>query len=224
MFAGKKSAQIREILISESAWEEMTCLFAPSLTIERLKQLASLIRNVRDDVIDLHNEELGDSARSTGLRAYECCRTRIIRAATQFEEWPWLGIVKDDGKFTFSIDSVPVRLYRGGPNRPEERRLIPCVEALSQMSLLPVEVGNAASVIWFFAVEVDDLRYVERVTFTGFLEGVQVSCWEIPLDERVPAFSSIDTELPEPVKTQKASISVKRKDKKAENDYSNNGS
>ncbi len=31
MFTGKKSAQIREILISESAWEEMTCLFAPSL-------------------------------------------------------------------------------------------------------------------------------------------------------------------------------------------------
>ncbi|RNU65215.1 curli production assembly/transport protein CsgE, partial [Klebsiella pneumoniae] len=28
------SAQIREILISESAWEEMTCLFAPSLTDE----------------------------------------------------------------------------------------------------------------------------------------------------------------------------------------------
>ncbi|MFY7374499.1 hypothetical protein ACOTXK_00005, partial [Enterobacter cloacae complex sp. IR5376] len=25
--------QIREILISESAWEEMTCLFAPSLNI-----------------------------------------------------------------------------------------------------------------------------------------------------------------------------------------------
>ncbi|ECI1291736.1 hypothetical protein F7L87_04255 [Salmonella enterica] len=35
MFAGKKSAQIREILISESAWEEMTCLFAPSLIISR---------------------------------------------------------------------------------------------------------------------------------------------------------------------------------------------
>ncbi|UJY14994.1 hypothetical protein K3591_14575 [Escherichia coli] len=33
MFAGKKSAQIREILISESAWEEMTCLFAPSFIL-----------------------------------------------------------------------------------------------------------------------------------------------------------------------------------------------
>ncbi|MGF8548178.1 hypothetical protein AAGN72_28060, partial [Klebsiella pneumoniae] len=29
------SAQIREILISESAWEEMTCLFAPSLTLQQ---------------------------------------------------------------------------------------------------------------------------------------------------------------------------------------------
>ncbi|CAH3923716.1 Arsenic resistance transcriptional regulator ArsR2, partial (plasmid) [Enterobacter cloacae] len=36
VFAGKKSAQIREILISESAWEEMTCLFAPSLAIVML--------------------------------------------------------------------------------------------------------------------------------------------------------------------------------------------
>ncbi|WP_275349055.1 FimD/PapC N-terminal domain-containing protein, partial [Proteus mirabilis] len=33
-----KSAQIREILISESAWEEMTCLFAPSLDIHRFNQ------------------------------------------------------------------------------------------------------------------------------------------------------------------------------------------
>ncbi|MEV9215578.1 hypothetical protein AB0166_23995, partial [Klebsiella pneumoniae] len=39
LFAGKKSAQIREILISESAWEEMTCLFAPSL--EKIKTLFS---------------------------------------------------------------------------------------------------------------------------------------------------------------------------------------
>ena len=37
MFAGKKSAQIREILISESAWEEMTCLFAPSLSMEDVR-------------------------------------------------------------------------------------------------------------------------------------------------------------------------------------------
>ncbi|WP_142762632.1 hypothetical protein, partial [Klebsiella pneumoniae] len=50
VFAGKKSAQIREILISESAWEEMTCLFAPSLGIVQTskKMLGRAWRN-RDD-------------------------------------------------------------------------------------------------------------------------------------------------------------------------------
>ncbi|EKN5086080.1 hypothetical protein EFV65_17540 [Yersinia enterocolitica] len=44
MFAGKKSAQIREILISESAWEEMTCLFAPSLAIHTISLLNIISR------------------------------------------------------------------------------------------------------------------------------------------------------------------------------------
>ncbi|MFM2860785.1 hypothetical protein AB8Q97_27475, partial [Klebsiella pneumoniae subsp. ozaenae] len=74
-FAGKKSAQIREILISESAWEEMTCLFAPSLELVRktmqLKPMFSenarsrFARLVHEKFEDLDfleevNEELGD--------------------------------------------------------------------------------------------------------------------------------------------------------------------
>lgn len=190
----------------------------PSLTSDRLKRLASLIRDVRDDVIDRHDEDLGDSARSTGMRAYECSRTRIIRAAMRQRDWPWLGIVKKDGRFTFSIESVPIRLYRGKPSSPEERRLIPSIEALSQMSLLEPEIGNIASVLWFFAIEVDEFRYVERVTFSGFLDGAQVSCWEIPLDERVAAVGLLEADLPEPIKIEKASVFVKKKVKKAEND------
>ncbi|WP_199911641.1 peroxidase [Dongshaea marina] len=195
----------------------------PELTTDRLKQLASLIREVRDSVVDLHDEELGDSARSTGLRAYECCRNQIIKASQNNHEWPWLGVVKDDGRFTFSIGSVPIRLYRGTPNSPEERRLIPCIEAMSQMSLLTVEVGDAASILWFFAIEVDELRYVERVTFTGYLDGAQVSCWEIPLDEKVAAFSALDKALPEAVPTQKAPVSIKNKEKVEQINGPNNG-
>ncbi|GJK94178.1 hypothetical protein TUM17569_55090 [Klebsiella oxytoca] len=45
MFAGKKSAQIREILISESAWEEMTCLFAPSLGVKQAGLIAISDKN-----------------------------------------------------------------------------------------------------------------------------------------------------------------------------------
>lgn len=49
MFAGKKSAQIREILISESAWEEMTCLFAPSL-VDDHELVRAGIRRILEDI------------------------------------------------------------------------------------------------------------------------------------------------------------------------------
>ncbi|AVJ64252.1 hypothetical protein [Klebsiella pneumoniae] len=52
MFAGKKSAQIREILISESAWEEMTCLFAPSLIVTHEMDFAL---SISDRVVLMEN-------------------------------------------------------------------------------------------------------------------------------------------------------------------------
>ncbi|ROB19661.1 curli production assembly/transport protein CsgE, partial [Klebsiella pneumoniae subsp. pneumoniae] len=52
------SAQIREILISESAWEEMTCLFAPSLKT-RLKNLISNF-NYRSNPGDFCNQIKGN--------------------------------------------------------------------------------------------------------------------------------------------------------------------
>ncbi|NGX64975.1 hypothetical protein EJB31_04295 [Klebsiella pneumoniae] len=60
MFAGKKSAQIREILISESAWEEMTCLFAPSLSTD------ASMRIINDKYIArIDDAEVQNSVRKT---------------------------------------------------------------------------------------------------------------------------------------------------------------
>ncbi|HCO0368232.1 TPA: hypothetical protein N6556_002532 [Escherichia coli] len=57
MFAGKKSAQIREILISESAWEEMTCLFAPSLSErEAMLKLAEWLQRLSIAIEDNWSE------------------------------------------------------------------------------------------------------------------------------------------------------------------------
>ncbi|CAK1353713.1 TPA: hypothetical protein ACG5Q0_005078 [Escherichia coli] len=78
MFAGKKSAQIREILINESAWEEMTCLFAPSL------EIIEAARDIRVE-LDAHNyisnilTKLGID-RPSGL-------TRVMDLASRHPEW-----------------------------------------------------------------------------------------------------------------------------------------
>ena len=66
MFAGKKSAQIREILISESAWEEMTCLFAPSLVENRFKDWMKAIQSYLNDA-DYRSRQ-GDELRNAVQR------------------------------------------------------------------------------------------------------------------------------------------------------------
>ncbi|MCM7083364.1 hypothetical protein M8Q06_18380, partial [Enterobacter roggenkampii] len=48
------SAQIREILISESAWEEMTCLFAPSLDAFVLRKLVAVALDQEAHDLRLH--------------------------------------------------------------------------------------------------------------------------------------------------------------------------
>ncbi|MEH9210019.1 integrase core domain-containing protein, partial [Klebsiella pneumoniae] len=50
-----KSAQIREILISESAWEEMTCLFAPSLNEHWFSDIVHARKIINDWRLD-YNE------------------------------------------------------------------------------------------------------------------------------------------------------------------------
>ncbi|VZQ75303.1 Flagellar motor switch protein FliN [Escherichia coli] len=80
MFAGKKSAQIREILISESAWEEMTCLFAPSLadllnidddTVIELDKLAGEPLDIKVNNILLGKAEVVVVNEKYGLRVLE---------------------------------------------------------------------------------------------------------------------------------------------------------
>ncbi|MCJ4619621.1 hypothetical protein ABEK55_14935, partial [Klebsiella pneumoniae] len=55
------SAQIREILINESAWEEMTCLFALSLINKALSIYLSLFKAVSCFFIFAMHKKLSDS-------------------------------------------------------------------------------------------------------------------------------------------------------------------
>ncbi len=71
MFAGKKSAQNREILISESAWEEMTCLFAPSLDVGfhsgSLFHKKKLLKMSSDNKIDNQDEMVAKTISASGF-------------------------------------------------------------------------------------------------------------------------------------------------------------
>ncbi|STB12270.1 Caudovirales tail fibre assembly protein [Citrobacter freundii] len=93
MFAGKKSAQIREILISESAWEEMTCLFAPSLAdaeAERGNRMAEVTTRI-DWLEDAQKDGDISSDEETELailRAYRTALRRLDLSSAPDINWP----------------------------------------------------------------------------------------------------------------------------------------
>lgn len=88
MFAGKKSAQIREILISESAWEEMTCLFAPSLEkFQPHNKVVSIISHIREDsLLDGENHVLEEIEQAI-INSVDGCDIWVEASSYMHFEW-----------------------------------------------------------------------------------------------------------------------------------------
>ncbi len=185
----------------------------PDLTEDRLKKIASLIAQIRAEVLDLHDSELGDTKLVLGLRSYECCRMRIIKE-DQANTWDWLSIVKPTGRFAFGIGNTPVRFAKSLPDELPNRLLITSPEALKQMSLLPAPPEDAF-LRWFFVIEVSSQRAVDNVYFVGYTEsGEMPVMWQIPLDDVVGYVSPIEEIKSEAIELPPASINIKINPKK----------
>ncbi|MBY6356742.1 H-NS histone family protein, partial [Enterobacter sichuanensis] len=90
-------AQIREILISESAWEEMTCLFAPSLEQQRAEQqekINALLELMKADGIsptELLNSERALAGKTVKKRKPREAKYRFIDQNGEEKTWTGQG-------------------------------------------------------------------------------------------------------------------------------------
>ena len=195
-------------------------LLAPQLKKEYLQQLASLLVQVRGEVIDRHEPDLGDTRLSLGMRAYECCRMRIIYKNDE-GGWPWLSILTEQGRFTFAVNGVPVRFSRNDPNSLPDRKLIPSQEGFEQMSMFEGE-NYHSHLRWFLVIDTPYDMPVENAYFVGYSELNEIVCkWEIPLSDQVPAISDVNANKPQAVKVAPAKAKlklVKSKEDKNTND------
>lgn len=183
-------------------------LLAPQLQKERLQQLASLLVTVRGEVIDRHEPELGDTRLSLGMRAYECCRSRIIFKKAD-GDWPWLSILTEQGRFTFAIDSVPIRFSRNDPKSLPDRKLIPSQEGYEQMSIFE-NTNSYAFLRWFLVIDTPYDIPVEHAYFVGYNELNEIICkWEIPLADQVPVLSDVNEKKPQAIKVPPAKAKLK---------------
>lgn len=190
--------------MTQKPWE-----INPDLTNERIAAIANIIASVRGEVIDLHDEELGDTPLSLGTRAYECSRTRIIGIAEQ-ELWPWLRIITPEGRFTFSIGNTPVRFTRNEPNNLPNRKMIRSAEARRQLSFF--ENHSYAEVTWFIVFDTYYKNPADNVYCVGYDKFKNIICqWEIPIQGTVPMMSAIKEVLPQAVDVKEAAVTFKVK-------------
>ena len=149
----------------------------PALTVDRLSLIATLIRTVRKDCVDLYEPQNGDGPWSLGCRVYERTFFAIKEFAKDEAVATWLSINREFRplQFSFSIGPVPLRFYRGDPDDPPSHVLARsdgellhmqyCIHfddrpAVDTVLRLAVEVDSERQAVAVFLIEIDEYKEV----------------------------------------------------------------
>ncbi len=187
------------------------------LTKDRISNIAALIAKKRGEVIDLHDEILGDTPLVLGVRCYECCRTEIIYTANELKTWSWLSILTPEGRFTFCIGNTPVRFTRNDPKDLPDKKLVTSFETQKQMDWIN-ESNPFAEIRWFIVFDTFFKKPADAVYCVGYTENNEIICqWQIPLEDKVTLISEVNAPLPQPVNVEAAPIKLKRQPKQKGN-------
>ena len=197
----------------------------PPLTDERLSLIASALRDalreVRDTTLTLYDPLSGDNPWSHGCRVYARSCFRVKQLA---QRYAWLSIIEEEPKpiFTFAIEGIPIRFYRGSPEDPPanylvttygellQRQLFKDLRPLDKILRIAVETDREGRASTVKLVELDE---------AGEATGIYVIPFAVTPSKVVPIESKpIEVEAPtvEPIGTeeQKKLEQPKREQKK----------
>jgi len=158
------------------------------LTEERLVEIAAAIRDVRHESLDGHEPDKGDTGWGLGCRAYERTCYALTLLADQCD---WLRILPTDKQFVFTVGGVPMRFYRGEPERPQQRWLKRSYPELQQQQFA---FANSDHYEWFWRVviETDFDGSVLRIVYVQVADsGLVQNPWGAPLDASVSVLASL---------------------------------
>jgi hypothetical protein len=163
-----------------------------ALTDERLSLIAGALRDVRNVALALYDPLGGDDEWSHGCRVYTRSCFRVRQLATDHQ---WLSIVGEGPRlrFTFAVEGIPIRFYRGSPDDPPENYMITTFGELQQRQLF--EGLRPLDRILRLAVETDREGRVSTVKLVeldeaGEATGVYLVPFGVPLSNAVPLESA----------------------------------
>jgi hypothetical protein len=163
----------------------------PVLEQDRLALLAHAAVATRNRAFAEADRAAGDTNWGLACKAHERL-IHVLGTLAGSGEHPWLTVVRDGLYVMPHIDGVPVRLYRGAPDRPGARHL----EALRlehehaqqparpQMAFDFMDGSAGGPWYWLMAMETDAAGMVTRVVFVQANDaGETRNAWECPLDK-----------------------------------------
>lgn len=126
----------------------------PKLTQERLLLLMNVIVRVRRELQPLYTK--GDSPWSHGCRAYSWLLDGLqeLEADLRARGETWLRTRRDNNFFLMWIDDVLIRIYRGDPEKPNERALRIGQQLQGRLpGILDADVEATADWVWMLSYE-----------------------------------------------------------------------
>lgn len=158
----------------------------PSLTVERLSVVATIIRKVHHEAILLHEPQRGDTNWGLGCRVYERTCYEIRSDAPRHAEWLSILPEAQSLQFSFAIGSIPFRFYRGKPDELPDRYRITSFGELHHLQMClsldglrpPDNVLRLAVEISPSTLEVTTISVVEVDT-----AGNAIGVFEIPAEK-----------------------------------------
>lgn len=154
----------------------------PSLTVDRLTRVASIMRDARDGAALLHDIEAGDSNWSLGCRVYSRIMAGLRRDTLLT---PWLTVLPETHalRFTFTIGAIPVKFYKGVADDVPTKHLNPSFAELRQLNLAFKVDGISPTNLLRIAIEADGSGKTTAVSLVEVEEsGEPVRVFQIPLD------------------------------------------
>jgi hypothetical protein len=142
-----------------------------AFTVERLSQIATALRDARDEALGTYEPLKGETAWTLGCSQYDRSRFCIREMAKSNAAWLSMVPEKSALRCTFAIDGVPVRFYHQTADDPpdkytsstdgEERQFqmlfevdgVPFVQTLFRLAIKNYATGRVESIT---LVEFDD--------------------------------------------------------------------
>ena len=150
-----------------------------SLRLNRLVQVAAVIKSARDSVVPLHDPDAGDNLWCMHCRGY----ARQCRAVRDLaEEVPWLTVSStspNDLELSLRVGDVPMKIVRGDPEDPTYRHRD--FIAGEQMLMDAIMAKLPAGPLRLVAATAPS-GYVEGVFLVEFQAQTPIRYFEIPID------------------------------------------